>query len=117
MYTLKIKSEKIMKTSLFLFLTFLSFNALSTPPNYYQMDASKRLHYVNYDALMTQCMKSTVAAGVQPGSSGWNAMQASCNKVLDQVRDPETFEGKIPGQDQMVTKQGIGVELYDAITR
>lgn len=102
---------------IFIMMFFISCSALATPPNYYQMDQSKRLSYVNYEALMTQCMKPITDTGVQKGTSGYNAFEASCNKVLDQVKYPETFEGKIPGQDQMVTKDGIGVELYDAITR
>lgn len=91
--------------------------ALANPTYHYQMDPSKRLNYVNYEALMTQCMKPMTVAGVQPGTSGYVAFEASCHKVLDQVRDPETFEGKIPGQDQMVSKHGIGAELYNAITQ
>lgn len=106
-----------MKHFAMLMLMMVSCSALADTTYHYRMDPSKRLDYVNYQALMTQCMKPATTAGLQPGSSGYIAFEASCNKTLDQVQDPETFEGKIPYQEQMMTNKGIGAELYEALTR
>jgi hypothetical protein len=89
---------KLVKLTLFAVLCSLEVNGES-PPNYYAIHGEeKRLSYVNYDLLMDQCMEPVTKTGVKPGSSGYIAFETSCNKVLDQVKYPETFEGKIPGQ-------------------
>jgi hypothetical protein len=43
-------------------------------------------------------MEPVTKTGVKPGTSSYLAFETICNKVLDQVKYPETFEGKIPGQ-------------------
>lgn len=89
---------KIIKLSLFVILCSLEVNG-ETPPNYYEIyGEEKRLSYVDYDMLMDNCMKPIHATNTPDTSSVYVAMVKVCNKMLDQVKYPETFVGKIPGQ-------------------
>lgn len=100
-------------------LTLLvSMSSYATPPNYYAIqDQQERLSYVDYQKLMDSCMKPAIQANLEAHSSAYLALAASCNKTLDQVKYPETFEGKIPGQDQLTSNRGIGAALYDALMK
>jgi hypothetical protein len=98
----------------FLFSCFVYAEA----PDYYkQADMSNRLSYVNYDALMNECMRPLVGTGTVEGSSVWNAFLTVCNKKLDQVKYPETFEGKIPHEQNLYTQKGLGVEVMEYILK
>lgn len=98
-------------------LTLLvSMSSYATPPNYYAIqDQQERLSYVDYQKLMDNCMKPAINANLATDSSAYLAFEKTCNKTLDQIKHPETFEGKIPGQDQLWSNRGIGAELYDAL--
>lgn len=72
---------------------------------------------MDYQKLMDSCMKPAIQANLEAHSSAYLALAASCHKTLDQVKYPETFEGKIPGQDQLISNRGIGAELYDALLK
>lgn len=93
------------------------FVSAEAPDYYKQADMANRLSYVNYDALMKECMKPLEGTGTPEGSSVWNAYLTVCNKKLDQVKYPEMFEGKIPHQQNMYTQKGFGVEVMEYILK